>query len=639
MKLTIIIVNYNVKYFLEQTLQSVFRSKVKFDFEVIVVDNASVDGSMAMVRDKFPQVSAIDNVDNVGFSKANNQGIDLAQGEYVLLLNPDTILSEETLQVVVDRMDDQAQIGGLGVRMIDGGGHFLPESKRGLPTPFVAFCKAFGLSRLFPKSERFNYYHLGHISEFESAEVDVLSGAFMLMRKEVTDKIGGLDETFFMYGEDIDMSYRIQKAGYVNWYEATTSIVHFKGESTKRGSLNYVRVFYKAMIIFANKHFVGGGAFLMSLLYQLAVILRAGISLLVSFLKWLVPVALDGIVIFCGLRILALLWAQYYFNDPDYYQSVPLSLHHLVYAGVWLSVMYVGGVYDRYFKIRNLYRSLILGTFILLVAFSLMSSEWRPSRAIVILGAVWSVISLTLLRWLIAKLKGVKSDLSKRIAVVGSDSEILRTQELLRLSGIEVEEWILVAPGPDQSSKYKGEVNDLADIVEAYQADEVIFCAKDIENAEIMKWMSVFSGKISVKIIQEEGAGIIGSRYKHRRGEWYAIDAQMAIAQPERKRQKRILDVLICLALLVGVPLFIFVKSARAMYHSFFDVILGRKTWISYHQSERNVLNLPQIKSGVFNIGWGIDNSEVRERVAYLYAKDYSPWMDVEALGRIFFSK
>jgi len=195
MKLTIIIVNYNVRYFLEQALLSVQQAVKKIPSEVFVVDNNSVDDSVAMVKEKFPAVHLIANQDNPGFSKANNQAIHLAKGEYILLLNPDTVIEEDTLDKCVAFMDAHPDAGGLGVKMIDGAGNFLPESKRGLPTPFVAFCKAFGLSKLFPTSKTFNHYHLGYLDKNETHEVEVLAGAFMLLRKSVLDKIGLLDES------------------------------------------------------------------------------------------------------------------------------------------------------------------------------------------------------------------------------------------------------------------------------------------------------------------------------------------------------------------------------------------------------------------------------------------------------------
>ena len=231
MQLSVIIVNYNVEFFLEQCLNSVYSALKEIDGEVYVVDNNSIDGSLKMVREKFPDVILIANKDNVGFSRANNQALKKAIGKYHLLLNPDTIVEEDTFKEVIQFMDEHPDAGGLGVKMIDGKGNFLPESKRGLPTPKDAFFKIFGLSRLFPKSKRFGRYHLSFLDKDEIHEIEILSGAFMLMREEALDKVGLLDEDFFMYGEDIDLSYRIVLGGYKNYYFPKTRIIHYKGES------------------------------------------------------------------------------------------------------------------------------------------------------------------------------------------------------------------------------------------------------------------------------------------------------------------------------------------------------------------------------------------------------------------------
>ena len=212
----------------------------KVDAEIFVVDNNSVDGSVEMVQKKFPAVKEIANKDNKGFSKANNQAIQLSTGEYVLLLNPDTVVEEDTFEKMIRFMDAHSDAGGLGVKMIDGSGKFLPESKRGLPTPRVAFYKMFGLSKLFPRSKTFGKYHLSYLDRDKIHEIDVLAGACMMIRKTVLDKTGLLDETFFMYGEDIDLSYRITQAGFKNYYFPETRIIHYKGESTKKSSVNYV---------------------------------------------------------------------------------------------------------------------------------------------------------------------------------------------------------------------------------------------------------------------------------------------------------------------------------------------------------------------------------------------------------------
>jgi len=265
---------------------------------------------MEMVQKKFPSVTIIANKDNRGFAKANNQAIRQANGEYVLLLNPDTVVEEDTFEKAIRFMDNHPEAGGLGVKMIDGSGKFLPESKRGLPTPGVAFYKMSGLAKLFPRSKTFGKYHLSYLDQNKTHEVDVLAGAFMLLRKSVLDKTGLLDETFFMYGEDIDLSYRITKAGFKNYYFPETRIIHYKGESTKKSSVNYVFVFYNAMIIFAEKHFSKQNARLFSSIVRMAIYLRAGSAIASRFItKMFLPV-LDVASLFTGLYLLKEYWSE-----------------------------------------------------------------------------------------------------------------------------------------------------------------------------------------------------------------------------------------------------------------------------------------------------------------------------------------
>jgi GT2 family glycosyltransferase len=229
--LSVIIVNYNVKYFLEQCLHSVQKAIAGIPGEIIVVDNHSTDGSLAYLLPLFPSVQFIANAGNPGFSKANNQGWRMAKGDHILFLNPDTLLSEDCLQQSLALMEQRPDTGALGIRMVDGSGQYLPESKRGTPTPAVSFYKLSGLIRLFPKSPVFARYYLGHLSATEDHEVEVLAGAYMLVRRSVLEATSGFDERFFMYGEDVDLSYRIRQLGYKNRYLAGSSIIHFKGES------------------------------------------------------------------------------------------------------------------------------------------------------------------------------------------------------------------------------------------------------------------------------------------------------------------------------------------------------------------------------------------------------------------------
>lgn len=254
MDLSIIIVNYNVKHYVEQCLHAVFRSVCPYDYEVFVVDNCSSDGSIPYLKERYPQVHFISNTDNVGFARANNQAVRLSTGRYVLLLNPDTIVGEHTLADSVRLMDRHPDAGGSGTRMLRTDGSFALESRRGLPTPFVAFCKMSGLTKLFPYSRTFGRYYMRYLDENVENEIEIISGAYMMLRREALDKVGLLDETFFMYGEDIDLSYRLLKGGYKNYY-SPSPILHYKGESTEKSSFRYVYTFYNAMQLFFNKHF------------------------------------------------------------------------------------------------------------------------------------------------------------------------------------------------------------------------------------------------------------------------------------------------------------------------------------------------------------------------------------------------
>ena len=287
MELTVVIVNYRVKYLLEQTLRSVEQAMQGLTGEVIVVDNRSGDDSIAFSRERHPSVTFIENQENVGFARANNQAIMQARGEYTLILNPDTIITTQCLHDGLEWMRSHPKCGAIGARMMDGNGVFLPESKRSFPTPWVSFCKIFGLSKLFPRSPLFAKYHLRYLSDLEPQCIDILSGAYMLCRTSVLQQLGGFDEDFFMYGEDIDLSYRIVKAGYENWF-LPTPMVHYKGESTHKDSMRYVRIFYDAMLIFYRKHFPRFNVVFYPIV-KLGVMVRASLSVAKRIIKRYIP--------------------------------------------------------------------------------------------------------------------------------------------------------------------------------------------------------------------------------------------------------------------------------------------------------------------------------------------------------------
>lgn len=245
MKVSVVVVNYNVRYFLELCLLSVQKALKEIDGEIIVVDNVSKDRSCEMVKAKFPDIILIENKENVGFSKANNQGVAVAKGEYVLILNPDTVVGENLFKEILPFAEQQKDLGALGVRLIDGTGVFLPESKRGLPTPKKSFSRMLGSNK--------GGYYSNYLTKDGVGKIEVLVGAFMLMKKERYIEVGGFDEDYFMYGEDIDLSYKLTKANYTNYYYGKSTVIHYKGESTRK-DVRYLRHFYGAMNIFYKKH-------------------------------------------------------------------------------------------------------------------------------------------------------------------------------------------------------------------------------------------------------------------------------------------------------------------------------------------------------------------------------------------------
>jgi len=637
MKLSIVIVNYNVKHFLHQCLTSVFNALKKTEAEVWVVDNNSVDGSNEMVKELFPKVKLVANKDNVGFSKANNQAIRESKGEYVLLLNPDTIVEETTFEKIVNFMDKHPNAGGLGVNMIDGKGHFLPESKRGIPTPEVAFYKMFGLTNIFPKSKKFAKYYVGHLDKNETNKVEILSGAFMLLRKTVLDEIGLLDEDFFMYGEDIDLSYRILKAGYDNYYFADTTIVHYKGESTKKGSLNYVYVFYNAMIIFAKKHFAQNNAKLFMFLIKIAIIFRAFISIIRRIFNSLYIPLTDFVAIFIGFYVFVPIWEKFHFETANEY---PYYIWYIipVYIFIWLISSFYSGAYDKPLKIKSIFNGILIGTAIILVFYALIDSKLRFSRALILIGASYSIVIMFLIRMcLFVFKKYTKFSFyfvqNTRIVIVGNLDEAKRVSSIL--DQISLNKIIVGVINPDNlENGYIGRLDQIDEIVKIHKINEVIFCGKNLSNELIIsKMLRLSSLNVSVKIAPEESFSIIGSNSINTAGDLYTLDLNV-ITKPDNVRYKNLTDKILSIIFLITYPInFIFVKNKIRFLYNIFLVFFGNKSWVGFYKNNKNS-NLPSIKKGILNpLDTIRKNSEIDENLKnnlnISYAKNYKVSTDL----------
>lgn len=648
MKLSIIIVNYNVQHFLEQCLHSVRKAVSGMNCEVFVVDNNSVDGSVQMVKEKFPEVILLANKQNTGFSKANNQAIRIAKGEYVLLLNPDTVVEENTFRKVVDFMDAHPDAGGLGVQMIDGKGNFLPESKRGLPTPSVAFYKIFGLSKIFPKSKTFGRYHLGYLDRNETHAVDVLSGAFMLMRKTVLDKVGLLDEDYFMYGEDIDLSWRIILGGYKNYYYHDTRIIHYKGESTKKSSVNYVFVFYRAMVIFAKKHFSQKNAKLFSFLINIAIYLRAGMAILTRFVKAIALPAFDAAIILAGMY-----FVKGYYEEKvklseqgGYFQNELVNIFFPLYTLVWITSVYFSGGYDKPVRLLKIMRGILVGTAGILIVYSLLPEIYRFSRAMILFGAGLSMVSLTFTRLLFNALgvKSLRMDAGgpQRVVIAGSTEECQRVKGLMMQSGIKPGFTGFVSTDSHEGdASFLGRFDQLSEIVNIYNIDEVVFCAKDIPANEIIDRMAALGDKrVDYKIAPPESLSIIGSNSIDTAGDLYVIDIN-SVSKPVNKRNKRVFDFGMSLLFLLTFPLLMWMqKNPFGFLGNVFAVLFGAKSWVGYASSADKNANLPKLKKGVLNPAEALPqeqrSEEITQRLNLLYAKDYKLSNDFNVMRKAF---
>lgn len=631
MKLSIVIVSYNVKYFLQQCLQSVERASVGLDVETWVVDNNSKDGSVDLVRNEFPNVHVIANTDNRGFSRANNQAIRQCTGELVLLLNPDTVVDEGCLKTCIEHFQATPSTGGLGVRMIDGTGHFLPESKRGLPTPDVAFYKMSGLNSFFPKHPKFGKYYLSYQDPEAENTVEVLSGAFMMIRKSVLDQIGLLDETYFMYGEDIDLSHRIRLAGFENRYLPQAFIIHYKGESTRKETANYVRAFYGAMVIFAKRYFTKGQAAVLSFLLYPAIYAKAILALISRGLqKALLPVV-DASLMFGLMWMLKQYWEHNIKAlEGVHYPAIYVQVFIPAYIGIWLTSVFFSGGYDRPFSFWRLIRGIGIGTVFLLAAYGLLSESYRFSRGLIVVGSFFSMVGLSGLRLILHKV-GLGEFLesattNRKTLFVGSGAEANRILSLLQKANVGLR--YLGFLSDDEEAGKLGRIDELDRAIEVLQPDELIFMGANCSNSYIIATMRRLANSgIAFKIAPEGSDYVIGSHSVDHPGVLYSSDFDMAIGRPSAKRNKRVFDLLMCIG---GVVLLPFGKKIRTgmFWSNWLAVLVGSKTWVGYS----NKPGLPGLKPPVFHISEETEQLALSNAASMQYARHWTVWEDWKCL-------
>ncbi|MDQ6814364.1 MAG: glycosyltransferase family 2 protein [Bacteroidota bacterium] len=595
--------------------------------EVWVVDNASTDGSINYLQSKYSDTKFIRNESNVGFAKANNQALQYCTGKYVLFLNPDTIIPEDCLTSCLSFIDAANGVGALGVRMIDGSGNFLPESKRSFPSPLTSFYKLAGLGRLFPGSKIFSRYALGYLSEHQNHEVDVLSGAFFLGRKDVLVKLGGFDEKFFMYGEDIDLSFRLQKSGLKNIYFSGTTIIHFKGESTRKGSLNYVRMFYQAMSIFVKRHYTGNLSRVFVFLIQTAIWLRAAVSGIVRLVLRLGMPLVDTLTIYAAFAMVNYSWVRWVRGGVGFIKPlVDVSLPG--FTLVFLLTATLAGIYDKKYRPSKAFYAAFIAVIVNLAAYSLLPERFRFSRGVVLFGGVTALLLITFIRWVLITTKSVEdsNDYNKpaQKVVVGSEVEFKQVKTLFEHESLG--ELIIgrVDVGGHESGAL-GTLEDLIEIIRSMRLREVIFCQGTISYKTIIDHLQTLPRQIAVRFYSANALSVIGSDSKNASGEYLALSEPFLIDNSYQRRMKHIVDIFVATLVLITFPVHLVFAGPRIVLNAFW-VFIGSKTWISY---SHNNSSLPALDSGVLSVtGHPVSAPTTLSydaicRLDYLYAKNY----------------
>ena len=644
MLLSIVIVNYNVKYFLEQCLESVYNSDLtlkevpneELRLEVFVVDNASVDGSVEMVREKFPQVHLIANQDNVGFARANNQALRICKGDLMLLLNPDTVVEHDTFSKCADFYATHPDCGGLGVKMINGEGTYLKESKRGFPTPAASFYKMSGLIRIFPHSRRIAAYYMGHLSDNQTNRIDILPGAYLMISRKAMNQVGLLDESYFMYGEDIDFSWRIKLAGFENYYFPDTRIIHYKGESTKRSSMNYVYTFYNAMAIFVKRYFSGSNAKFFNILLHLAIWGRATLAWLKRVLQAIALPVTDFAVAFAGFWGIKQLWATYWASNVHYYPPQYTWMVIPFYILLLMLCSWLYGGYLKPIKPLRIVKGMAVGAAALLVFYSLLNESQRYSRALLLLGCGWTLLSTLGIRGILSMLHLSGYDLRPkamhRCIIVGSEEESARVQQLYESLGCAKIE-STIHPIPDSQK--------LADTIHIYRADEVIFCSKDLSVQQIINLMTELSQlpsrqQVEYKIVPSDSDFIIGSNSISSAEDLYAEELH-TIVSPLNQRNKRLLDITTALLLILLSPILFWFQHRKKLYFAHcWKVLIGKKTWVGTRGNET--------RPGIFGPEHALSthpkylNSELRQRLHLRYLRNYKITTDLQIITKNIFN-
>ena len=650
MDLSIIIVNYNVKEFLQNLLHSIEKASSNISKEIIVIDNASDDGSVEVIKDKFPSVILLENKINFGFGKANNQALAKAKGKYILFINPDCIVSEDTFDKMISFFENHSECGLAGCKILNSDGTLQLACRRSFPGPWTSFTKVTGLSNFFPKSKIFARYNLTYLDENKTYEVDAVSGSFMMMRREVYDKVGGFDEQFFMYGEDLDLCYRVQKSGSKVFYVNITQVIHYKGESTKRSNLDETKLFYNAMHLFVKKH--------LSSFPLVEIILRTAIGLrkLFAFLGKRKVSLFSAFIDFIFFDLSLFIAEQFYKNvtewvgfDPQAYLVV-----YTVPALIQIFVSALTGVYrkDEVSVLRNF--GAIMISFLLITSATFFFKQYAFSRAVVLITFIL-FLTLTTFYRIILKLFfkiGVKLDgaLNRRTVIVGTDEEAVKLAKKIKSFKTDVHSFIgLIGKTHSEIDKMVsgfsvvGSIGNIKNVFTERKINEVIFSSDELSYTEMMSIVSASKNmNIEFKIVGSDMNFVVGKSSVSMLDDIPLVEVNYNISSPAVRTIKVIFDYLLSFSALISIYPLIYltikISGKETDFRKFIlsvpSVISGKNSFVGpkkpFHIESTNLG-----KAGLTGL-WYIDEGTFSdsEKLDFYYVKNQNIWLDLEILGK-----
>lgn len=637
--ISIVIVNYNVKDFLSQCLKSIFKSQTNLKYEIIVVDNCSNDGSKYLFENQSKEINELQYYylnENLGFGAANNYGFEKVKGKYTLILNPDTLIEKDTLQKMYDYMESNPNVGASGCKVLNHDGTFQVACRRGFPTPWASFCKLFGLQRIFPKIKLFTQYNLNYLDENEENEVDALIGAFMFTRSEVLDKVGGFDDTFFMYGEDLDLCYRIKQLGYRISYYPKTTIVHFKGESSKRSTLNEDKFFYEAMEIFARKHY--GNSKLFFGFLKLGIKFRELVNKLKKHKKDFVFILIDLIIVNGSLILSTKLRRGEMFALPDYaYPDVFVFLSLITFV----SMVFTGEYFEYINQIRKAFFGLI-SSLLILTFLTYFFKSYAFSRGILLMTFSFSVIFITLSRFInniVDKRKNKGKE--NNIAIVGwneSADELIENISLKNKNS-KLIGYISSQKNPNTNLAYLGEPDYIQKTINDKSINEVIVIDRnEFRFDDDTKFIRLKNDNLVHIYFANHYDDLIISKLVT---ELSGIDPEVKINKLmliRYKLIKRISDIFISLIMLsLGLP-FLILKGKTKL---FVKLLLGKLTFIGLFPTNKQISKYGKVGIiGLVHISEPESlNEKIKMELNNHYLENYSLTLDFDILFKYLFSR